>query len=92
MKDKILETKVTAAVEIIARALRAYTDRPMSCRIYVETRIPAKNGGDAYGIRCRQKRPYVPIMEKVNDITYTIDADGCELILKTEAVENDTQG
>ncbi len=92
MKDKVLETQITAAVESIARALRNYSGRTMSCKIYVETRMSSKDGNDAYGIRVRQKNPHLQIVETSKEIRYTFnDRDG-EVIIRTEALPNDIQG
>ena len=38
MKDKVLRSAVTEAVEKLTRALRNYTDEPMSCFLSVFTR------------------------------------------------------
>lgn len=38
MKKKILETEVSDACEIIAKALRKYTDEPLSLVINIDTR------------------------------------------------------
>lgn len=49
MKDKILETIISDACETIAKALRNYTNEPLTCCIQIDTReaIPEK-GTDFY--------------------------------------------
>lgn len=38
MKEKLLETAISDACETIAKALRNYTDGPLSCVIQIDTR------------------------------------------------------
>ena len=91
MKDKVLETIISAGAENIARALRNYSGEPMTCRIRVETRQNKEGQPDVYGIRVRYKKTHVLIQDKNTEVFYTIDRDGREVITKTEALKNDTQ-
>ena len=49
MKNKIVETQISEACETIARALRAYSGKPIHLNIYINTRetFPEK-GTDFY--------------------------------------------
>lgn len=92
MKDKVLETIISAGAENIARALRNYTGEPMTCRIRVETRQNKDGQPDIYGIRVRYKKSHALILDNNTEIFYTEEQDGREVIAKTEALRHDTQG
>ena len=92
MKDKVLKAEITTAVEHIARALRNYSGNTMSCRIYVETRAAAHDGNDTYSVWARQKYPHTTIFDASNEIQYAFDKINGEVIIRTEALPNDTQG
>ena len=88
MKDKILETVITKCAETMARALRSYSGESMTCRIYIETRMPEHEGGDAYGLRVRYKPTQAEILEGANVIRYMEGPDGTELIRRTEEADD----
>ena len=88
MKDKVLETVITQSAEHIARALRNYSGEPMVCKIYVETRMHAHDGGDAYGIRVFFKKNRTLLMEPAGEVQYVTQEDGSEAILRTEDADD----
>lgn len=82
MKNKIMETQISDALETIARALRAYTDKPLICNLFVETReeIPEK-GTDFYSFSISLGDE--TIFEKGERISYDFDLIDGEYIRET---------
>lgn len=84
MKDKILETKVSDACETIARALRAYSNKPVRLTVEIVTRetVPEK-GADFYLFVLRDVTGRI-IFDLGRRISYCIDkTNGQEAILGT---------
>jgi len=84
MKDKVLETVIAQSVEHIARALRNYSGEAIGCHIYIETRMNAHEGGDAYSFRTFKKKGREIIVTKAGEVHYIIGDDGSEMIRRTE--------
>ena len=84
MKDKILETEISNACEAIAKALRNYTNEPLTCCIQIDTReaIPEK-GTDFYSFDIVDPKGDV-IMELGMRVAYCWDDNnGQEVIRET---------
>ena len=84
MKNKILETDVSAALDTIARALRNYSGESLTCHLFVETRekVP-EEGTDFYAFEVRKKDEV--IYELGRRVAYCWDDDngGNEVIRET---------
>lgn len=84
MKEKILETEVSNACETIARALRAYSNKPVQLTVDIITReeIPEK-GTDFYSFVLRDAGRI--IFDLGRRISYCWDDDngGMEVIRET---------
>ena len=88
MKDKILKTEISAACERIARALRQYSNEPMTCDIFIETRDsePIKDS-DFYSMTVSfggENVENVDIIKQGARVTYQFDRFEGEKIRKTE--------
>ena len=85
MKEKILETEVSDACETIARALRAYSNKPVMLTIDISTRetVPEK-GTDFYSFVLRDVTGRI-IFDLGRRIAYCWDDDngGIEVIRET---------
>lgn len=85
MKEKILETEVSDACETIARALRAYSNKPVMLTVDIVTReeIPEK-GTDFYAFVLRDVTGRI-IFDLGRRIAYCWDDDngGMEVIRET---------
>lgn len=86
MKDKILRTDITSAVEAIAKALRAYSGekQPLFCDISISTRRN-ENEYDQYEVYVTAMGADVQdyVLDYGAKIYYRDDVFGCEEILKT---------
>lgn len=89
MKDKVLETQITEAVEKIAKSLRFYAKEPIFCRIRIATRTgnPLKKNEpitDYYHITIsyanEEDRGDIPIFDRTAQVEYVIDDKAHELI------------
>ena len=90
MKDKILNTEITAACERIARALRQYTDKPMTCEVIVETHDgePVQDT-DFYSIEVSfagKDTENVDIINQGVKVNYSFDPHEGEKIRNTEVI------
>ena len=93
MKDKVLRTAVTSAVESITQALHSYSDKPIFCQILIGTRDEdMKENPDEYDVyHVKAQYSYVhdrgdlPIMTADAKVTYSID-HGNELIRRVEPI------
>jgi len=85
MKDKILETEISNACETIARALRAYSNKPVRLSVEIVTRetVPEK-GADFYMFVLRDVTGRT-IFDLGRRISYCWDDDngGIEVIRET---------
>ena len=90
MKDKILNTELTAACERIARALRQYTDKPMTCEVIVETHdAEPLQDTDFYSLEVSfagKDTENVDIINQGVKVTYSFDPHEGEKIRKTEVI------
>lgn len=88
MKDKILKTEVTAACERIARALRQYSNEPMTCELFVETHDSEPiQDSDFYSMTVSfggKEAENVDIMKQGVRVTYIFDQFEGEKIRNTE--------
>lgn len=84
MKDKILETEISNACETIAKALRHYSDEPMTLTIWLRTHetVPER-GADFYSFDISDRKGKT-VLELGRRISYCIDqTNGQEAILGT---------
>lgn len=85
MKEKILETEISNACETIARALRAYSNKPTKLFLDIKTRetIP-EQGTDFYSFEVYDIRGHV-LLDLGRRIAYCWDDDngGQEMIRET---------
>ena len=84
MKNKILETEVSASLETIARALRDYSGDGLTCHLFVETREKKPEfGTDFYAFEVRKDDEV--LLELGRRIAYCWDDDngGNEIIRET---------
>lgn len=93
MKDKILRTAVTSAVESITQALHSYSDKPIICEILIGTRDETlKDNPDISRIKVIYAndcdRGDDPILEEIAKVTYSID-HGNELIRNVEYINRE---
>ena len=93
MKDKVLHTAVTSAVESITQALHSYSDKPISCQILIGTRDEdIKENPDVYRVKVLYAHAYdrgdIPIMKTDAKVTYSID-HGNELIRNVEYISQE---
>jgi len=88
MKDKIIKAEVSAACERIARALRQYSDKPMTCEIFIETHDSEPiQDSDFYSMTVSfggKDVENVDIMKQGVKVTYSFDAFEGEKIRNTE--------
>lgn len=83
MKDKILETEISNACETIAKALRHYSDEPMTLTVWLRTHetIPER-GADFYSFDISNGKGKT-VFELGRRISYYTDNNGQEAILGT---------
>lgn len=90
MKDKVLHSAVTEAVEKLTRALRNYTDEPMNCFISIFTRDDTMRSDgepdtipDCYNVTVRSAGVEIgsdPTLRMVCKLYYSDDEFGQESI------------
>lgn len=93
MKDKVLHTVVTSAVESITQALHSYSDKPIFCQILIGTRDEnMKENPDVYHVKVKYSHAYdrgeIPIMTADAKVTYSI-VHGNELIRNVEYISQE---
>ena len=90
MKDKILKTEISAACERIARALRQYSNEPMTCEIFVVTRDSEPiQDSDFYSMEISfggENAENVDIIKQGARVTYLFDRFEGEKIRNTEVI------
>lgn len=90
MKDKILKTEISAACERIARALRQYSNEPMTCEIFVVTRDSEPiQDSDFYSMEISfggENAENVDIIKQGARVTYLFDQFEGEKIRNTEII------
>ena len=90
MKDKILKTEISAACERIARALRQYSNEPMTCEIFVVTRDSEPiQDSDFYSIEVSfagKDTENVDIINQGVKVAYSFDPHEGEKIRNTEVI------
>lgn len=90
MKDKILKTEISAACERIARALRQYSNEPMTCEIFVVTRDSEPiQDSDFYSMEISfggENVENVDIIKQGTRVTYLFDRFEGEKIRNTEII------
>lgn len=90
MKDKILKTEISTACERIARALRQYSNEPMTCEIFVVTRDSEPiQDSDFYSMEISfggENAENVDIIKQGARVTYLFDRFEGEKIRNTEIV------
>ena len=90
MKDKILKTEISAACERIARALRQYSNEPMTCEIFVVTRDSEPiQDSDFYSMEISfggENAENVDIIKQGARVTYLFDRFEGEKIRNTEII------
>lgn len=90
MKDKILKTEISAACERIARALRQYSNEPMTCDIFIETRDSEPiQDSDFYSMEISfggENAENVDIIKQGARVTYLFDRFEGEKIRNTEVI------
>jgi len=85
MKNKILETEISEACETIARALRAYSGKPIFLKTYIYTReTHPEKGTDFYSFVLKDKHGNT-LLDLGKRIAYCWDDDngGMEVIRET---------
>ena len=95
MKDKILKTEISAACERIARALRQYSNEPMTCEIFVKTHdSEPTQDSDSYSMTVSfggENAENVDIIKQGARVTYQFDRFEGEKIKNTEIIFGGTE-
>lgn len=93
MKDKVLSTDVTSAVESITQSLHHYSDKGIFCQILIGTRDEHLKGNpDVYHVKVVYSHFYdrgdLPILAADAKVTYSMD-NGVDLIRKVESMDEE---